>query len=149
MDDNLSAITAGFTGTAVMTALLLAADGVTAFEMRPFESVAGFVGIQDVALGVLVFVVLGTVAWSFCFITIGQYLPGGHDATRGMVFGAILWTGFVTAFSAGVPTAALPTYAAFTLLVHLAYGLTLGTVYDQLADHDMLAAEPIPAAPTE
>lgn len=147
MDDNVSAIAAGLAGTAVMTALLLAADAVTAFDMRPFEAVASFVGIRDVALGFLVFAALGTVAWSFCFVTIGQYLPGGHDAVRGMVFSVVLWTGFVTAFSPTVPAADVPTYAAFTLLVHLAYGLTLGGVYSVLGDHEMTATEPVPATP--
>jgi hypothetical protein len=149
MDDNLSAVTAGFAGTTVMTALLLAADALSPLDLQPFEAVASAVGIRDVALGFLVFVVLGTVAWSFCFITIGQFLPGERDAVRGMVFSVVLWTGYVTAFSSGVPAPDLPAYAAFTLLVHLAYGLTLGGVYARLGDHDMTAAEPIPAAPTE
>jgi len=149
MDDNVSAVSAGFTGTAVMTALLVAADAVTAFDVRPFERIAAFVGIQNLALGFLVFVLLGTVAWSFLFITIGQYLPGERDAVRGMVFSVVLWTGFVTAFSGGVASADLPIYAAFTLFVHLAYGFTLGSVYQRLADHNMTAAEPVHAVSTD
>lgn len=143
MDDNLSALSAGFTGTAVMTALLVAADAITPFDVRPFEAVASFVGIQDLALGFFVFVLLGTVAWSFIFITIGQYLPGERDAVRGMVFSVVLWTGFVTAFSGSVAPGDLPVYAAFTLFVHLAYGFTLGAVYERLADHEMAATEPV------
>lgn len=149
MDDNVSAISAGFTGTAVMTALLVAADAITAFDIRPFEAVASFVGIQDVALGFFVFVLLGTVAWSFVFITLGQYLPGEHDAVRGMVFSVVLWTGFVTAFSGNVAAGDLPLYAAFTLLVHIAYGVTLGAVYARLADHNMTAAEPVAPVTTD
>lgn len=149
MDDNVSALSAGFAGTAVMTGLLVGANALTPFAIQPFESVASFVGLQDVALGFLVFVLLGTVAWSFVFITIGQYLPGEHDAVRGMVFSVVLWTGFMTAFSGSVAAADLPVYAAFTLFVHLAYGFTLGAVYDRIADHEMLSAEPVPAVPTE
>lgn len=149
MDDNVSAMTAGFIGTAVMTVLLVATDTVTAYEMRPFEAVASFVGVENVTLGILVFVLLGTVAWPFVFITIGQYLPGTYAPVRGMVFAGVLWTGFVTAFSTSIPPGDLPIYAAFTLVVHLAYGFTLGAIYTRIADHEMTAAEPVTPVSTE
>lgn len=137
MDDDASAMVAGFVATVVIIVLLILADMIVGVSIRPFVTLSNFIGLADHQwVGVLVFFGGGTVLWPFMFITVGRFLPGRTDAIRGMVFSAILWTGFVFLFaSGGGGPEDLAAYAILTLIAHLAYGFTLGVLFDYLGDH--------------
>ena len=137
VNDPLSGIAGGVAGTTVMTLALFIADAFTGFSIRPFQEIAILVGTpDDVFLGFLVFVAAGAVAWPLLFVALCEFLPGRSDATRGAVFASVIWISFALAFSSGLGGMALVAYLALTWLAHIVYGLTLGTVYDRLADRD-------------
>lgn len=135
VSDPLSGIAGGLAGTAVMTIILFIADALTGFQIQAFRAIAGFVGTpNDILLGFFVFVGAGAIAWPLLFVALDEFLPGDSDAVSGMVFASVLWISFALAFSPGVGGFNLFLYLALTLLAHLAYGFTLGTVYERLAD---------------
>lgn len=137
VNDPLSGIAGGVTGTTAMTLALFIADAFTGFEIRPFEEIAVLVGTpNDVFLGFLVFVAAGAVAWPLLFVALCEFLPGGTDATKGAVFASVLWISFALAFSTELGGVALLLYLVLTWLAHVVYGLTLGAVYGRLADRD-------------
>lgn len=130
------AVVGGFVGTAVMTLVLVAANAVTEFRFAVFSTLSETVGVPESAfVGFVLFYAAGTFAWPLLFVTIGQFLPGSRDAIRGAFFAFVLWTGFVLAFVPPVSGMALVVYAAATLLAHVAYGTTMGLVFDRYGDH--------------
>lgn len=140
--DGLIGAVGGLVGTAVMTVVLFIATTLNAFEMSSFATLAELTGLggllpgSPLALGYLIFLAGGMVTWPLLFASIGSYLPGERFATKGLPYGFVLWTGFVLAFAQGVPGTALnlALYAVLTLLAHLAYGFSLGSVFDYLSD---------------
>lgn len=137
VNDPLSGIAGGVAGTTAMTLALFIADAFTGFAIRPFQEIAVLVGTpENVFLGFLVFVAAGSVAWPLLFVALCEFLPGGTDATKGVVFATVLWLSFALAFSSGLGGLALVVYLVLTWAAHAIYGLTLGTVYDRLADRD-------------
>ena len=135
VNDPLSGIAGGVAGTAAMTIVLFIADALTGFQIRAFQQIAVLVGIPgNVVLGFLLFVAAGAIAWPLLFVALCEFLPGGSDAAKGMVFASVLWISFALAFSSGLGGFSLMLYLALTWLAHLVYGFTLGAVYDRLAD---------------
>lgn len=135
MNDQLSGIIGGAAGTAAMTGFLFVADAVSGFEIRSFEIVAALVGIpNDLLLGYLLFAAAGVIAWPLVFVSFVQYLPGGSDPVRGMIFATVLWLSFALAFGSGLSGLSLVLYLVFTLLAHWVYGSILGAAYGRLAD---------------
>ncbi|ADJ15005.1 DUF6789 family protein [Halalkalicoccus jeotgali] len=134
--DGVVGAAGGLVGTAAMTVVLLIAESVGAFSRESFAQLAQF-GIESVltpvALGYLVFLLGGMVPWPLLFASLKEYLPGGRDPVKGVVFGTILWTGFAPAFYAGYTGSALVLYAAATLLAHWVYGFALGSVFEYLS----------------
>lgn len=140
MDDDVSAVVAGFVATTAMTLVLFIADGLSAFQLQIFQEVAVFVGIpENIFLGFVLFYAAGSVAWPLIFISLGRFLPGRTDAIKGMVFSLVLWFSFLLAFTdpPQLGSNALIPYVVLTLLAHLAYGFTLGAVFDYLGDHQV------------
>jgi len=142
LTDGLIGAVGGLVGTAAMTVGLFIASALNAFDMATFALLAELTGlgavvpISPLALGYLIFLAGGMVTWPLLFASIGSYLPGEKFATKGLPYGFVLWTGFVLAFSEGI-AAGLPTlvlYAVLTLVAHLAYGFSLGSVFDYLSD---------------
>lgn len=126
----------GFVGTAVLTLVLFAANAVTEFRFAVFATLSAIVGVPESAfVGFVLFFAGGTLAWPLLFVTIGQFLPGDREAVQGGVFAAILWTGFVLAFMPPVSGTALVVYVVATLLAHVAYGVTMGLMFERYAGH--------------
>ncbi|QLG28223.1 hypothetical protein HUG10_11965 [Halorarum halophilum] len=127
----------GAVGTAIVTVGLLVARTFGAFEMTAFAELAEMTGTvvfypqHPVAVGYFVFLAGGMVVWPLLFASAGSYLPGDRFATRGITFGAVIWTGFAMAFYD--PSFWLPGYVFFTLVAHLGYGFGLGAVFDYLS----------------
>lgn len=124
----------GAVGTAIVTVGLLVARTFDAFEMTAFAELAEMTGTvvfypqHPVAVGFLVFLAGGMIIWPLLLASAGTYLPGRRFATRGLSFGAVIWTGFVLAFYD--PAYWLPAYVLFTFVAHLGYGFGLGAVFD-------------------
>jgi len=130
----------GFTGTAIMTVVLLVASTVGGFDMNSFATLAELVGADailgeemTVAVGYFIFLGGGMTTWPLLFASIGRYLPGEKFATAGIAYGFVLWTGFVLAFNVGYSGLALALYVVITLVAHLVYGFALGSVFDYLS----------------
>lgn len=127
----------GFTGTAIMTVVLLVATSLGAFDTDAFGTVAMLIGADAllpaelvVPFGYLLFLGVGMTIWPLLFASVGRYLPGRTYAIRGLPYGFVLWTGFVLPFYDGYGGIGLAIYAATTLIGHLAYGFALGSVFD-------------------
>lgn len=116
----------GVVGTALMTLVLFV---VTALgpELPVFETLADFTGVPgNVLLGFLLFFAAGSVAWPLMFVTVGVYLPGRTRPRQGVLFGAVLWVGFVLAFSGRYRGLDLLVFLGFSVSTHLVYGYLLG-----------------------
>lgn len=140
LEDGVYGAIAGFAGTVVLTAFLLASSLAGGFGFANFSattdilSLTPFVGGQSALVGSLLFVVGGSVVWPLMLASIGTDLPGERFATKGTLFGAVTWTGVVLGFGAPLGTTTLG-YAAFVVrsfLGHLAYGDVMGDVFDRL-----------------
>lgn len=136
MDDVPGSLVAGAVATATITVLLFLGDAATRASLRPFERLGEFVGAGGLA-GFAVFAVVGVVAWPLLYLSFLEFIPGDTAAARGVLFGVVLWVGFVTAF---LPSGSWPTilvFDALALVAHLGYGFALGSVFGRLADHDL------------
>lgn len=146
--DNLAGIVAdgfigavgGLVGTAVLTGVLLVAAQFGAFELGSFATLAELTGADvllpsnTAAVGYVLFLATGMVMWPLLFASIGSYLPGEKFAAKGVPFGVVLWTGFVLAFYEGFGGLTLAAYVVLTLVAHIAYGFTLGSVFDYFSN---------------
>ncbi len=127
----------GLVGTAAATVGLLIAESVGAFSRESFGQLALMIGLDGlaspVALGYATFVLGGMLPWPLLFASLKEYLPGGRDPFKGVVFGTMLWTGFVLAFYDGFTGITLVAYVVLTLMAHWAYGFSLGAVFEYLS----------------
>jgi hypothetical protein len=129
------AVAGGAAGTALLSLLLLMLEVETRSAVEIFAAIARFAGVPgDLALGFVLFALAGGVGWPLLFAAVERGLPLEDPATRGMVFALPLWAAFVVVGRGDLAGSLLAVYASFTLLAHLAYGYTLGAVYDRLAD---------------
>jgi hypothetical protein len=142
LTDGLIGAVGGLVGTAAMTIGLFVASSLDAFDMASFGILADLTGLDalfpanEVAIGFLVFLGGGMLTWPLLFAATAAYLPGATFATKGIPYGFVLWTGFVLAFSQGIAGGAvtLALYAVLTLVSHVAYGFSLGAVFDYLSN---------------
>ena len=149
IEDGVFGAIAGFAGTVVLTAFLLASSVFGGFEFSNFAAttelllLTPFVGDQGALVGYVLFVIGGSVVWPLMLASIGLYLPGEQFSTRGAVFGAVIWTGFVFGFGAtlGSSTLGLAAFVVLSFLGHVAYGYVMGDVFDRLyaADRPVIA----------
>ncbi len=129
----------GLVGTAALTAILLVGTTLGAFDLNSFAVLARLTGADALfpsnpaAVGYLIFLGGGMVTWPLLFVSIGSYLPGENYAIRGLSYGFVLWTGFALAFYDGYTGLLLVVYLVLTLLGHVAYGFSLGAVFDYLS----------------
>ncbi|WP_458187671.1 DUF6789 family protein [Haladaptatus sp. NG-WS-4] len=130
----------GLVGTAVMTAVLIVAASIDAFDLNSFVVLADLTGAgglypaNPAAVGYIIFLGGGMITWPLLFASIGTYLPGEKYATKGLPYGFVLWTGFSLAFYDGYTGMLLVLYLLLTLLGHFAYGFALGAVFDYLSN---------------
>jgi hypothetical protein len=126
----------GLVGTAAMTVVLLVAATLGGFDTASFATLAEMTGasilvpVYPAALGYVMFLAGGMIVWPLMLASIGSYLPGRRFAERGVSFGIVLWTGFAPAFHSDQTGTALYLYLLLTLVAHVAYGFTLGSVFD-------------------
>lgn len=138
--DGIIGAVGGAVGTAALTVGLLVAQSIGAFEIAAFDTLTELTGLafllpgHPTAIGYLLFLAGGMFTWPLLFASIGSYLPGDNFAIRGIPYGFVLWTGFVMAFHTGQTGISLVLYAVLTLLAHVFYGFTLGSVYDYLGN---------------
>lgn len=132
----------GLVGTAVTIGVLVVAASIDVFDLASFQFLATLVG-GDVLLpgrtttvGFLVFLAHGMFIWPLFFASIGRYIPGDRFALKGLLFGTLMWTGFVVVFYQGYAGLALAGYLVLTLLAHLGYGFTLGAVFDYFSSDE-------------
>jgi len=134
MNRPLAAVVGGAVGTTVLSLLLLLLEVETRSAVRIFAVIARFAGVPGQhAVGFVIFLFAGVVAWPLLFVALERYIPRGPDpAARGVVFAAFLWVAFVLTGRGDVSGPLLLVFAAYTLIAHLAYGFTLGAVYARL-----------------
>lgn len=140
--DGLIGALGGLVGTAAMSVGLFIAATIGVFDMQSIAALSRTTGLVAIlpgnalAIGYLIFLAGGMFIWPLLLASVGSYLPGKNFAMKGIPFGFVLWTGFVGAFASGVPggTVSIGLYAVITLIAHVFYGFTLGSVYDYLSD---------------
>jgi hypothetical protein len=136
--DIVSALVSGVVGTAVIVVTLYVGDALTDFSLDPFRPLSGFVTEgADPLVGFALFAAIGVFAWPSLFPTLVEYVPGEPDVVRGLLFGVVLWIGFVVAFAPAVGVVSLLLYLVITLVAHLAYGFVLAEVYRRFAERDV------------
>lgn len=133
----LVAFLGGAAGLVAMTPVLVGLPALLGlFEADPLLDVAGLgsvVGVEpDLATGLAVFALGGTVALPLLFVVAGAFLPPREPrALRGVSFALVMWTGFAIAFWPGWRAAVL--FLGLSLVGHVVYGLVLGGVMERLA----------------
>lgn len=133
MNRPLAAIAGGFSGTAVLTVLLLLFEVETRSQIGMFEVVARFVGVPgNTTVGFVLFVLAGTVAWPLLFVALEESVPVADPAIKGMALGAALWIPFVILGRGDLAGAIVFAFGGLTLVAHLAYGYVTGAVYARL-----------------
>jgi len=131
---------AGFIATVVLSVLMVLKGMMGMMpEMNAIKMLAGmahgFMGTPAVPLvGWVLHFMIGTFAWGILFSLLIGYMPGKSPITKGIVFGAAAWLLMMVMvmpmagaglfglhLGMGAPVA--------TLVLHWAYGATLGAVY--------------------
>jgi len=83
---------------------------------------------------------IGTVAWGLLYPAIVDRLPGSGAAVKGLVFGVVVWLLMMVIWMplAGHGLFAMPEPGVMAmglaLMVHLIFGLVIGTLYARFAD---------------
>jgi hypothetical protein len=141
--DGVIGAVGGFAGTALLTVVLLVAATLGGFDVSSFATTARLVGAGAlfgdrllVPVGYFIFLGGGMTTWPLLFASLGEYLPGRNYAERGLVYGGVLWTGFVLAFYADYTGLSLAVYVLATLVGHLGFGFALGSVFDYLGTRE-------------
>jgi len=137
--DGVIGAIAGAGGNAVILGTVFLASLVGGFDLASFGTVADLLGFgavlsgdQLLLAGLAVFLLGGVVTLPLLLVTIGSFLPGRDYATKGLSFGAILWTGFVLAYYPGYSGLSFALYVVSTFVGHLGYGYVTGTLLDRL-----------------
>lgn len=137
--DGVIGAIAGAGGNVVILTALFVATQFGGFDPASFTVVAEILGLNAVLsgdallyAGLAVFVIGGLTVFPLLLVTLGSFLPGRRYATRGVVFGAIVWTGFVLAYNAGFQGLDLAVYVVFSFLGHLGYGFATGWLLDRM-----------------
>ncbi|WP_136715499.1 DUF6789 family protein [Halorientalis salina] len=136
MNRPASAILGGAVGTTVMSVMLAIMEVEARGVMGLFDAIARFARVPgNQFLGFVVYAVVGVVVWPLLFLGLERYVgPERDSAVTGMGMGLLLWFGFAVIGRGEVGGVLLMVYLVFTLLAHLAYGFTLGAVYDRLSE---------------
>lgn len=158
--DGVIGAIAGAMGNVAILGTLLVAYLLGGFDPVSFGTVAEILGLgavlsgnQLLVAGLIIFVVGGMTVLPLLLATLGMFLPGRRYATKGIVFGVAIWTGFVIAYYTGYSGTAVIVYLVASLVGHIAYGYVTGWTMDRLfaaEDRPVLAASiTSPAAITE
>jgi cytochrome c oxidase subunit 1 len=130
----VTATGAGFVGTVAMSPLLAVAWVLGVLSPTAFESLAALTGLgASLPLGLLIFLGGGTTTLPLLFVALAMFLPGRTTTEKGMVFAAIVWTGWSFAFYTGQAGPTLVGFLVVGLLSHVVYGGVLGALYGRFA----------------
>lgn len=135
MNRPTSAIVGGVVGTTVMSMILAMIEVEARYAIGLFQAIARFARVPgNQFLGFVIFALVGAIVWPLLFLGLERYLlPDSDPAVRGLLMGLILWIGFAVIGRGSIGGVLLIVYLAFSLVAHLAYGFTLGAVYDRLS----------------
>lgn len=138
MNRFLRAIGSGVAGTSVMMLIFLFTQAQTRSQLGVPEAIARFARVPEQPyVGLVVFIAAGIFLWPIVFAVVQQWftdLPGGTDiGIRGLFYGVVLWFLFLVLGTGELTWPFVMLYLVFTLIGHLAYGFTLGVVYQRLA----------------
>lgn len=133
MERAAGGIAGGIVGTMLMTGVLFLVNATLTPGIDVFGTLAELAGVGNApALGIGLFFGAGMLAWPLLFVTLGAYLPGATKPKQGIVFAAVLWTGFITAFYSRYAGFDLVVFFVFSIVTHVAYGWVLGFVSARL-----------------
>lgn len=132
-----TAMVSGFIGMVAMLPILVGIPVLLdLFQTDPivqFSTFGSFLGLEpSLRLGIVLFVLGGTLFLPIQFVVVGAYLPPEVPRyARGVTFALIYWIGFLMVFwpDAGLLAAGL--FVAFSFLYHVSYGLVLGYLIDE------------------
>lgn len=125
---------AGFVGVVAMAPVLVLAWSLGVLEASSFADFGLLFGIgPNLALGVAVYTLGGTLVFPTLFFTVATFLPGRTLVRRGVVIALCAWGGFLFGFYTEQAGAALAGYVALTLVAHLVYGVVVGAIVDRVA----------------
>ncbi len=133
----LTAMVSGFIGMVAMLPVLAGVPiALDVFRPEPlvrFASFVSFFGIEPtLALGVGLFVAIGTIFLPVQFLVVGAYLPPESPRyARGITFALIYWMGFLLVFWPGGGLVAIGLFVIASFLYHVFYGLALGYFLDK------------------
>jgi hypothetical protein len=129
-----TAMGAGFVGTLAMSPLLAVAWVLGIVSPGAFEALAALTGLgASLSLGVFIFVGGGTTTLPLLFVALAMFMPGRTTTEKGMVFAAIVWTGWSIAFYTGQTGLTLVGFLVVGILSHVVYGGVLGALYGRFA----------------
>jgi len=126
-------IAGGVVGTMLMVGVLFVVNATVTPGLNVFGTLAELAGVGNApVIGLALFFGAGMFAWPLLFVTLGAFLPGSTRPMQGIVFAAILWTGFITAFYSLYSGFDLVVFVAFSVVTHLTYGYVLGFISARL-----------------
>ncbi len=132
-------LVAGFVATVVLSAAMVAKQMMGLMpELDVAMMLTSMLGLPDVALGWVMHFMIGTVAWGILFAIVVGYIPGS-PVVRGILFGVAAWLMMMIAVmpmaGAGLFGLQLGLMAPLaTLMLHVLFGATLGSVFAALPD---------------
>lgn len=129
---------AGFGATVILSAMMLAK---TMMGIMPQLEVAAMLSAMmgaPSAVGWLGHFMIGTLAWGGGFAVLYRVIPSGSALSKGIVFGIAAWLAMMVMVmpmaGAGLFGMAFGIMAPMmTLVLHIVFGVVLGTVYQTLA----------------
>lgn len=137
--DGVVGAVAGAAGSAALIGSLAIAALLGGFSLDPIGQFPTLLGLgavltpdQLTLAGGVLFVLGGMIVWPLMLATVGMYLPGDSYAVKGLVFGPVIWTGFVLYFYGGATGFGLVVYVALSFVGHLGYGFVTGAMMDRL-----------------
>jgi hypothetical protein len=130
----VTAVGAGFLGTAAMSPVLAVAWVFGIISPRAFEELAAITGLgSSLPLGLVIFVGGGMTTLPLLFVALAMFMPGRTTARKGVAFASVVWTGWSFAFFTGQAGSMLVAFLVVGLVSHVIYGATLGTLYGRFA----------------
>ena len=133
-------ILAGFAATVVLSLVMVVKGAMGVMpELNPIHMLSNMMGMPD-ALGWLPHFIIGTIGWGAGFALLNNLIPGKNQVTKGIVFAGVAWLLMMVAVmpmaGAGLFGMNLGVMApVMTLVLHVVFGATLGSVYKQQTPH--------------
>lgn len=135
--DGVVGVISGLVGMSVITGSLFVAEQLGGFDSESMAALAELAHLDQfgspVFIGFLIFWGHGLVTWPLLFAAFKEFIPGSAPV-GGVIYGLIIWTGFVPGFYAGYAGLDLAVFLLFSFVGHVGYGLSLGMVFHYLTN---------------